>query len=46
MCIRDRAYGYLEQAFAAKDSVYSTNIVSENAKLEAIYENQKKSKEI
>jgi serine phosphatase RsbU (regulator of sigma subunit)/TPR repeat protein len=43
---QQKAYPYLKQAFEAKDSVFRFNIAAESAKLEAIYENQKKSKEI
>lgn len=41
-----KAYPFLKEAFLAKDSIYSSSIAAESAKLEAIYENQKKSKEI
>ena len=41
-----RAYPFLEEAFKARDSIYKFNIASESARLEAIYENEKKSKEI
>lgn len=41
-----RAYPFLKEAFKARDSIYKFNIASESARLEAIYENEKKSKEI
>jgi len=41
-----KAYPFLKEAFIAKDSIYSSSIAAESARLEAIYENQKKSKEI
>lgn len=41
-----RAYPFLKEAFMAKDSIYHSNIAAESARLEAIYENQQKSKEI
>ncbi len=40
------AYPYLKRAYALKDSIYSINSAEESAKLEAIYNTEKKQKEI
>lgn len=40
------AYPYLKMAYALKDSIYKTSISEESAKLEAIYNTEKKQKEI
>jgi len=40
------AYSYLKRAFFLKDSLYTDNISEESAKLEAIYNTEKKQKEI
>ncbi len=40
------AYPYLKRAFILKDSIYSSSIAEESAKLETIYNTEKKQKEI
>lgn len=40
------AYPYLKRAYQLQDSVYSTNSAEESARLESIYNNEKKQKEI
>ncbi len=43
---RDKALHYLKQAYSLKDSVFNSNMITESSKIEALYENEKKSKEI
>ncbi len=43
---KDKAHSFLKQAYTIKDSLFNSNRTAESAKLEAMYENEKKSKEI